>query len=100
MAPPAPKTVAEAADDTFSLYDLRVEVICPPGKRIMCGAKPGDHFTLEGEMLRLPEGQGFSIYSLGVYFSSLSFALAGIPSRCDLLLYHVRDQSYSICLRR
>ena len=52
-------------DESFQLYDLKVEVICPPGARIMCGAKPGDCFTLEGEMLRLPPGQGFSIYSLG-----------------------------------
>ncbi|KAJ7484698.1 hypothetical protein FB451DRAFT_90285 [Mycena latifolia] len=35
-------------DDTFELFDLRVEVICPPGERILCGAKEGDHFTLEG----------------------------------------------------
>ena len=55
-------------DDSFQLYDLRVEVICPPGKRIMCGAKEGDYFTLEGEMLRLPPGQGFSIYSLCEYY--------------------------------
>lgn len=54
-----------AGTDSFELYDLRVEVVCPAGERIMCGAKEGDHFTLEGEMLRLPEGQGFSIYSLG-----------------------------------
>lgn len=54
-----------APDDTFELYDLRVEVVIPEGKRIMCGAKEGDHFLLEGEMLRLPPGQGFSIYSLG-----------------------------------
>ena len=54
-------------DDSFELYDLKVEVVIPPGDdvRIMCGAKVGDHFTLEGEMLRLPPGQGFSIYSLG-----------------------------------
>lgn len=58
-------------DDTFELYDLRVEVICPPGAKIMCGAKEGDHFTLEGELMHLPPGQGFSIYSLGLYFSSL-----------------------------
>ncbi|KAG1854819.1 hypothetical protein DFJ58DRAFT_787610 [Suillus subalutaceus] len=50
--------------DTFQLYDLRVEVICPPGERILCGAKEGDHFILEGEMLHLPPGQAFSIYSL------------------------------------
>ncbi len=52
-------------NDTFELYDLRVEVVCPPGARILCGAKPGDHFVLRGEMLHLPPGQGFSIYSLG-----------------------------------
>jgi hypothetical protein len=52
-------------DDTFQLYDLRVEVVCPSGERILCGAKEGDHFTLQGEMLYLPPGQGFSIYSLG-----------------------------------
>lgn len=48
----------------FELYDLRVEVVAPAGARIYCGAKPGDHFVLEGEMLSLPAGQGFSIYSL------------------------------------
>ncbi|KAH9949891.1 hypothetical protein B0H21DRAFT_687817 [Amylocystis lapponica] len=50
---------------SYQLYDLRVEVICPPDQRIMCGAKEGDYFTLEGETLRLPPGQGISIYSLG-----------------------------------
>lgn len=52
-------------NDAFELYDLRVEVVCPPGERIMCGAKEGDYFTLEGEMMYLPPGQGISIYSLG-----------------------------------
>jgi uncharacterized repeat protein (TIGR04076 family) len=51
-------------DDTFMLWDLRVEVVAPPGARIWCGAQPGDHFELRGEMLHLPPGQGFSIYSL------------------------------------
>lgn len=60
------------ANHSFQLYDLRVEVICPPGKRIMCGAKAGDHFTLEGEMLRLPPEQGFSIYSLGAVLPLLA----------------------------
>lgn len=55
-----------AAPDEFQLFDLRVEVVCPPGKRIMCGAKEGDHFTLKGEMLYLPPDQGISIYSLGM----------------------------------
>jgi uncharacterized repeat protein (TIGR04076 family) len=51
-------------DDSFELYDLRVEVTAPEGGRIYCGAKVGDHFELHGEMLHLPPGQGFSIYSL------------------------------------
>ncbi|KAJ3570731.1 hypothetical protein NPX13_g5633 [Xylaria arbuscula] len=57
-------THAMAHHDEFELYDLRVEVICPPGERILCGAKEGDYFTLQGEMLFLPQGQGISIYSL------------------------------------
>jgi len=55
---------AIGADATFELHDLRVEVVAPPGGPIFCGAKPGDHFELRGEMLHLPPGQGFSLYSL------------------------------------
>jgi uncharacterized repeat protein (TIGR04076 family) len=36
----------------------------PEGATIHCGAKRGDSFELRGEMLHLPPGQGFSIYSL------------------------------------
>jgi len=59
------------ADDGFELYDLRVEVICPPNERILCGAKDGDYFTLEGEILKLPPGQGISIYSLSTDVKAL-----------------------------
>ena len=52
------------ADDSFDLFDLRVDVIVPEGVPVYCGAKPGDHFELRGEMLTLPPGQGISIYSL------------------------------------
>lgn len=48
----------------FDLYDLRVEVVGPADKPIYCGAKIGDYFDLHGELLILPLGQGFSIYSL------------------------------------
>ena len=48
----------------FELYDLRVEVIGPPDRTIYCSARLGDYFELQGEMLKLPPGQGFSIYSL------------------------------------
>ena len=65
---------SEARDDdtSFELYDLRVEVVAPPGERIYCGASPGDYFELQGEMLRLPPGQGFSIYSLGALLPLLA----------------------------
>jgi len=52
------------SDDSFELYDLRVEVVAPKGAKLYCGANPGDYFELKGEMLHLPPGQGFSIYSL------------------------------------
>lgn len=51
------------ADDTFELYDLKVEIVAPEGAKIYCGT-PGDWFELRGEMLHIPPGQGFSIYSL------------------------------------
>lgn len=60
-----------AADDGFELWDLRVEVVAPEGARIWCG-RPGDHFELRGEMLHLPPGQGFSIYSLGAVLPLLA----------------------------
>ncbi|KAF8334039.1 uncharacterized protein EI90DRAFT_3050780 [Cantharellus anzutake] len=63
-------------NDEFQLYDLKVEVVVDQGSgepshsdtsappRLLCGAHVGDYFTLEGEMLYLPPGQGISIYSL------------------------------------
>lgn len=58
--------------DSFSLYDLRVEVVAPEGARLLCNARPGDHFELRGELLHLPPGQGFSIYSLGALLPLLA----------------------------
>jgi uncharacterized repeat protein (TIGR04076 family) len=55
--------MAERRDDSFELHDLRVDVLFPGGP-VYCGARPGDHFELRGEMLHLPDGQGISIYSL------------------------------------
>jgi uncharacterized repeat protein (TIGR04076 family) len=52
------------ADDGFELYDLRVEVVAPPGARIYCNAQAGDYFEVHGEVLHFPPGQGFSLYSL------------------------------------
>lgn len=54
----------DGAAPSFDLYDLRVEVIAPAGAKLLCGAKPGDWFEVRGEMLHLPPGQAFSLYSL------------------------------------
>ena len=58
--------------ESFELYDLKIEVVAPEGAKIWCGAKPGDHFVLQGEMLSLPPGQGFSIYSLAAVLPLLA----------------------------
>jgi len=60
LPPPLPPQ----AEPGFELYDLRVEVVGPADRPFYCGARLGDHFELQGEMLHLPPGQGFSIYSL------------------------------------
>ena len=51
-------------DDSFTLYDLRVEVIATD-RPMVCNHQAGDWFELSGEMLRLPDGQGFPLYALG-----------------------------------
>jgi uncharacterized repeat protein (TIGR04076 family) len=61
-----------SGDDGFELYDLRVEAVIPEGSKVYCGAKPGDHFELSGEMLTLPPGQGFSIYSIAAVLPLLA----------------------------
>jgi len=60
------------ADAGFELFDLRVEVVGPAGHTIYCGARLGDYFELHGEMLKLPPGQGFSIYSLAAVLPLLA----------------------------
>jgi len=60
------------ADDAFELYDLKVEVVAPEGAKLWCSAAVGDWFELRGENLYLPEGQGFSIYSLAAVLPLLA----------------------------
>jgi uncharacterized repeat protein (TIGR04076 family) len=57
-------------DDSFELFDLRIEAVIPEGKPIYCGAK--DYFELKGEMLSMPDGQGFSIYSISAVLPLLA----------------------------
>ena len=51
-------------DDTFTLYDLRVEVVAVPGREMVCNHPEGAYFELRGEELHLPPGQSFPIYPL------------------------------------
>ena len=60
------------SDDSFELYDLRVEVVAPEGAKLWCSAKVGDWFELRGENLFLPPNQGFSIYSLAAVLPLLA----------------------------
>jgi len=50
-------------DDTFTLYDLRVEVVATE-RPMVCHHKPGDYFELSGENLSFPPGQTFPLYPL------------------------------------
>ncbi len=50
--------------DVFELYDLKVEVVAPPGAKLYCGQKVGDAFEARGELLHFREGQPFSLYAL------------------------------------
>jgi uncharacterized repeat protein (TIGR04076 family) len=54
--------VDSQADDSFELFDLRVEWVGEGP--CWCKAKPGDHFELHGEQLHFPPGQSWSIYTL------------------------------------
>jgi len=59
-------------DDSFELYDLRVEAVIPPGAKVYCGAREGDFFEVKGEMMTLPTGRGFSIYSIAAVLPLLA----------------------------
>ena len=52
-----------AADDVFTLYDLRVEVVATD-RPMVCSHRPGDYFLLSGENLSFPDGQTFPLYPL------------------------------------
>jgi uncharacterized repeat protein (TIGR04076 family) len=51
------------SDDSFTLYDLRVEVIATD-RPMICNHQAGDSFTLVGENLHFPPGQSFPLYPL------------------------------------
>ena len=50
-------------DDTFALYDLKVEVVVTD-RPMVCSHKVGDYFLVQGENLVVPKDTSFSMYSL------------------------------------
>jgi uncharacterized repeat protein (TIGR04076 family) len=54
----------KSSDDGFELYDLRVELMAPPGAKLYCSGKPGDFFEVRGELLHFNADMPFSLYSL------------------------------------
>ena len=52
-----------ASDDSFTLYDLRVEVMATD-RPMVCNHPAGHHFELSGENLRFPADQTFPLYPL------------------------------------
>jgi uncharacterized repeat protein (TIGR04076 family) len=56
-------TEHEDHDDSFELYDLRVEVVATD-RPMVCGHRAGDWLEVRGEELSLPAGQSFSLYAL------------------------------------
>jgi uncharacterized repeat protein (TIGR04076 family) len=50
-------------DDSFALYDLRVEVIATD-RPMVCSHQAGDWFAVQGENLVFPRPSSFSMYAL------------------------------------
>ena len=51
------------ADDSFDLYDLKVEVVATE-RPMVCAHTPGDYFLVQGENLVFPQTRAFSMYAL------------------------------------
>ena len=58
-----PHTETAPSDDSFTLFDLRVEVVATD-RPMVCNHKAGDSFMLRGENLEFPTGQTFPLYPL------------------------------------
>ena len=51
-------------DDSFELYDIKVEVVNNGVKPMVCNHTEGDSFLLSGENFSLPNEQTFPVYCL------------------------------------
>lgn len=59
-------------NDSFELYDIKVEVVNNGIKPMVCNHKVGDSFILSGENFSLPEGQSFPVYCLAAIIPIIS----------------------------
>ena len=51
------------ADDSFTLFDLKVEVVATD-RPMVCGHVAGDYFLVQGEDLVFEQTRSFSMYAL------------------------------------
>ena len=61
---------SDEADDSFILYDLKVEVVAGE-KPMVCSHRVGDYFLVQGENLIFLEGSAFSMYALSAILPML-----------------------------
>lgn len=61
---------APAGDDSFELFDLKVEVVAGD-KPFVCSHHVGDSFLVQGENLVFPAGASFSMYALAAILPML-----------------------------
>ena len=76
-------------DDTFTLYDLKVEVVASD-RPMVCSHKVGDYFLVQGENLVFQKDTSFSMYSL-------SALLPLLPARFKITRIGKRIQSHGQC---
>ena len=58
-------------DDSFELYDLKVETIATD-RPFVCSRRGGDYFLVQGENLVFPETDRFSMYALSAILPLLA----------------------------
>lgn len=58
-------------DDTFELYDLKVETIATD-RPFVCSHREGDYFLVQGENLIFPQTDRFSMYALSAILPLLA----------------------------
>ncbi len=53
------------ADDDFTLYDLKVEVVHHDrNRKLICQHALGDTFFVRGSIVEIPPGRGFGLYAM------------------------------------